>query len=309
MRILVTGGAGFIGSHIVDALIKMQHEVIIVDDLSTGVEKNINKKAKFFKLDISNKKKLENVFKKEIDIIFHTAAQIDVRKASIDPARDAEINIIGTINILKHAVDYNVKKIIFSSTGGAMYGDVEEPAKENTLPSPKSPYGISKYSDEMYIRFFGEEYSLGYTILRYANVYGPRQISKGEAGVISIFIESMMKNKEITLYGFGNMIRDFVYVDDVVEANILSITKGNKQILNVGTGVKTKIRDLYNYIKEYFPDYNHTPIKKDKRPGEIFSSVLDGTAILRDYDKEDYIDIKEGIKKTVKWFKEENSGK
>ena len=308
MKVLVTGGAGFIGSNIVDALVKLNYEVFIVDDLSTGNEKNINKKAKFFKIDISNAKKLENIFKNDFDVIFHTAAQIDVRKASIDPARDAEINIIGTINLLKFANEYKVRKIIFSSTGGAMYGNVDEPADENTIASPKSPYGISKYSDEMYIKFFSEEYGLEYTILRYANVYGPRQLSKGDAGVVAIFINSMMNNKEITLYGFGNMIRDYVFVDDIVEANILSINKGNKSIYNVGTGIKTSVKNLFKIINIFFPEYKIEPLKKEKRIGEIESSVLDGKKIMMDYNKDDYVKLEKGIEKTVKWFKERENG-
>lgn len=306
MKILITGGAGFIGSHLQDQLIEMGHDVVVIDNLSTGSEKNLNPKTKFYKVDISNHKKIAPIFKREkFEIIFHTAAQIDVRKASEDPLWDAEINILGTINLLKNAVEHGVRKIVFSSTGGAMYGNVETPADEETQPNPKSPYGISKYSDEMYIRFFSEEHNLEYTILRYANVYGPRQSVKGEAGVVAIFINQIMQNKECVLYGFGNMIRDYIYVDDVVEANILSINRGNKSLYNVGTGIKTTVKNLYDMIGEFFPDYALEALKKDKRPGELTSSVLNGKSLLRDYDKDEYILIDKGIQKTVEWFKRE----
>lgn len=304
MKILITGGAGFIGSHLQDQLIDMGHDVIVIDNLSTGSEKNLNPKAKFYKVDIANHKRIAPIFKKEkFEIIFHTAAQIDVRKASENPLWDAEINILGTINLLKNAVEYGSRKIVFSSTGGAMYGDVETPADENCRPNPKSPYGISKYSDEMYIRFFGEEHNLEYTILRYANVYGPRQSVKGEAGVVAIFINNIMSGKECVLYGFGNMIRDYIYVDDVVEANILSVNKGNKALYNVGTGVKTSVKDLFDMIRKFYPEYVLDAVKKDKRPGELTSSVLNGRSLLRDYDKDGYIRIESGLKKTIEWFK------
>lgn len=304
MKILITGGAGFIGSHLQDQLIEMGHDVIVIDNLSTGSEKNLNPKAKFYKVDIANHKRIAPIFKKEkLEIIFHTAAQIDVRKASENPLWDAEINILGTINLLKNAVEYGARKIVFSSTGGAMYGDVETPADENCRPNPKSPYGISKYSDEMYIRFFGEEHNLEYTILRYANVYGPRQSVKGEAGVVAIFINNIMSGKECVLYGFGNMIRDYIYVDDVVEANILSVNKGNKALYNVGTGVKTSVKDLFDMIRKFYPEYGLDAVKKDKRPGELTSSVLNGRSLLRDYDKDGYMPIESGLKKTIEWFK------
>ncbi len=306
MKVLVTGGAGFIGSHLQDTLVEMGHDVTVFDDLSTGFGKNLNSKAKFFKIDISNQKKMIPIFKKEqFELIFHTAAQIDVRKASDDPYRDAEVNILGTINLLKNAADFNVRKMIFSSTGGAMYGNVEEPANEQKMPDPKSPYGISKYSDEMYLRFFGDEYNVEHTILRYSNVYGPRQSSKGEAGVVAIFINNMTNLKESILYGFGNMVRDYIFVEDVVEANILSMNNGNKCMYNVGTGKKTSVKELFEMIKTYYPEYNIEPTIKDRRPGELTSSVLDGKVLLRDYDKDDYIPIEIGIKKTVDWFKKE----
>ena len=308
MKILVTGGAGFIGSHITDNLVDMGHTVHIADDLSTGHERNINKKAKFHKIDVSNSKKIEGLFEKfKYDIVFHAAAQIDVRKASQDPQRDAEINIIGTINLLKSAVNNNARKIVFSSTGGAMYGNVEEPADENTPADPKSHYGISKYSDEMYIYFFGEEHGLEYTILRYANVYGPRQSAKGEAGVISIFIDNMKADRECILYGFGNMMRDYIYVDDIVEANILSMTKGKKSIYNVGTGVKTSVKTLYDKLKSYFPEYNKETVKKDRRAGELMSSVLDSGKLLQDYDIDKFTALDTGLEQTVKWFKDKDN--
>lgn len=309
MKIMVTGGAGFIGSHIGDTLISLGHQVVIVDDLSTGSEKNINKDAKFYKVDISNLKKLDSIFSKEkIEAVFHTAAQIDVRVASANPERDAEVNILGTINMLKCASMNNCRKVVFSSTGGAMYGNVYEPANESILPKPKSPYGISKYSAEMYIKFFSDEYKLESTILRYANVYGPRQSVKGEAGVVAIFIKNIMENKDIVFYGFGNMERDFVFIDDVVEANVLALNSGNKQIYNVGTGLKTSVKDLFAIISAHFPEYSGQIVKKDKRPGELDSSILNSENMRKDLGKSEYVRINDGIAKTVKWFTEQKNG-
>ncbi|MDI6701160.1 MAG: SDR family NAD(P)-dependent oxidoreductase [bacterium] len=304
MRILVTGGAGFIGSNLVDRLVEKKEEVFIVDDLSSGDERNINKNSKFFKCDISDKESLKKVFKEvKPEIIFHLAAQIDVRISTEEPERDAKINIIGTINILDLMKEVNSKKIIFSSSGGAIYGEVDKPVGENYEKNPESCYGISKYAGEYYIKFFSKNYGYDYTILRYGNVYGERQSVKGEAGVVAIFINRIIKNLECTLYGYGKMYRDYVYVQDIVEANVLSLEKGKNKIYNVGTGKSKSVLEVFESIRKHFPSYSLEPKFEDKRKGEIVKSLLDSSLIRKDYDL-DFTDFDEGIEKTVKYFKE-----
>jgi UDP-glucose 4-epimerase len=304
MKILVTGGAGFIGSNLVDSLVEKGEEVFIVDDLSSGDEKNINKKANFFKCDISNKEELKKVFNDvRPEIVFHLAAQIDVRISTEEPERDAKINIIGTINILDLMKEFNTRKIIFSSSGGAIYGEVDDPATEDYEKNPESCYGISKYAGEFYIKFFSKNYGLEYTILRYGNVYGERQSVKGEAGVVAIFINRIFNNQECTLYGYGKMFRDYVYVKDIVKTNILSIEKGKNKIYNVGTGKSKSVIDVFETIKKHFPEYKLEPRFEEKRRGEIVKSILDSSLIKKDYGM-DFTDFDVGIENTVKYFKE-----
>jgi len=304
MKMLVTGGAGFIGSHVCDRLLRGKHEVVIMDDLTTGSMENVNKKAKFIKGDVSKKDELEKLFSNEkIDMVFHLAAQIDVRISTEEPERDAEVNIIGTINLLNAVKKYNLKKIVFSSTGGALYGEVDNPAGEEYEKDPKAPYGISKLSAEMYIKFFSENFNINYTILRYANVYGPRQSVKGEAGVVAIFAKNMLMNKESILYGFGKMNRDYVFVKDVAEANFLSIEKGDRETYNVGTGIKTSVADVFGMLKKHFSNYDKEPVLKEKRAGEITDSVISPEKIKRDYNIE-FTTFEEGIKETAGFFME-----
>lgn len=304
MKILVTGGAGFIGSNLVDSLVEKGNEVFIVDDLSSGNEKNINKKAKFFNCDISNKNELRKIFKEtKPEIVFHLAAQIDVRISTEEPERDASVNIIGTINVLDLMKEFKSKKIIFSSSGGAIYGEVEKPADENFEKNPESCYGISKYAGEFYIKFFSKNYGFDYTILRYGNVYGERQSVKGEAGVVAIFINKMLNNQECTLYGYGKMFRDYVYVKDIVESNVLSLEKGKNKIYNVGTGENKSVLDVFETIKKHFPDYDLQPRFEEKRRGEIVKSILDNSLIKKDYGI-NFTNFETGIENTVRYFKE-----
>lgn len=304
MVILVTGGAGFIGSHVTDRLIEEGHRVIVMDNLSTGSASNLNKRAAFEKGDVSKKEDVERIFSSEkIDAVFHLAAQIDVRISTEEPERDALTNIIGTINILNAMKKQKTGKIIFSSTGGALYGEVEKPAGEDCEKNPKAPYGISKLASEFYIKFFSESFGTDYTILRYANVYGPRQSVKGEAGVVAIFANNMKQNKESVLFGFGEMYRDYVFVKDVAEANILSLRMGERETYNVGTGMKTSVREIFELLRESFPGYDTPPVLKERRTGEIVNSVVSPEKIIREYNIK-FTEIKEGIKKTAEFFKE-----
>ena len=224
MKILVTGGAGFIASQIADAFIDEGNDVFILDNLSTGFEKNVNPKATFIKKDIGDKSLSELFEKEKFDVVNHHAAQMDVRRSVADPAFDANTNILGTINLLQNCIKTGVKKFMFASTGGAVYGEQEYyPADEKHPTSPLSPYGISKLAVEKYLFFYNAQYKLNYTILRYANIYGPRQNPFGEAGVVAIFSTKLLKNEQPVINGSGKQTRDYVFVGDVVKANLITL--------------------------------------------------------------------------------------
>ncbi len=300
MKILVTGGAGFIGSNIVDRYISEGHSVVVIDNLSTGSEKFINKEAKFYKTDIVDKK-IKEIFKKEKpDIVNHHAAQIDIRKSVSDPVFDAEVNIVGSLNILQNCIDAGVKKVIFASSGGAVYGEPEYlPAPETHKAQPLSPYGVAKLTIENYIIAMNA-YSgkLDYTVLRYANVFGPRQNLLGEAGVCSIFLGKMKNNEDCILYGYGDAIRDYVYVGDVAEANICALTKGSCGFYNIGTGVGTKVREVYDVIKS-LTGYKKEPKLQPLRAGELQKIYLDYSKAKKELEWEPKVFLKEGLERLV----------
>lgn len=304
MKILVTGGAGFIGSNIVDELIEKKHKVVIVDNLATGNIKNVNKKAKFYKVSVCDKKKIDEIFKKEkIDIVIHHAAQLDVRKSVADPCFDADVNIKGALNILEACKNTKVKKIIFASSGGTIYGECGTKAPdEKAFANPLSPYGVAKLSVEHYIKAYSELYGLKYTILRYANVYGPRQDTNGEAGVVAIFIGRMAKNKEFFIFGDGKQLRDYVYVKDVVSANIKSLTKGNNEIINIGTNKTTSVTKLAQELSKII-GYKNKPVFKPKRNGELFKSFLNISKAKKVLGWQPKVDIIKGLENTVEYFK------
>lgn len=300
MKVLITGGAGFIGSHLSDKFLDSNHEVFIIDDLSSGDLNNLSSRCRFFQVEICDKNSLADVFEKvKPDIVYHLAAQINVRKSITDPVLDAEINTIGTLNILNECVKHKVKKIIFSSSGGAIYRDDADFLKtESSVIQPASPYGISKWTGEQYIRFFKEIYGLDYTILRLSNVYGPRQNSKGEAGVISIFINNIKDNKSLTIFGTGEQIRDYVYVEDVVNAMKLSLKVSGT--FNVSTGKETTVNQLVNKICS---DFNyHDVVYAPKIEGELFRNCLSPKS-LQSHGWQVNYDIDSGIEKTIKYFK------
>ena len=304
MKVLVTGGAGFIGSNIVDALIEKKHKVVIVDNLATGNIKNVNKKAKFYKVSVCDKKKIDEIFKKEkIDIVIHHAAQLDVRKSVADPCFDADVNIKGALNILEACKNTKVKKIIFASSGGTIYGECGSKAPdEKAFANPLSPYGVAKLSVEHYIKAYSELYGLKYTILRYANVYGPRQDVNGEAGVVAIFIGRMSQNKEFFIFGDGKQLRDYVYVKDVVSANIKSLTKGNNEIINIGTNKTTSVTKLAQELSKII-GYTKKPVFKPKRNGELLKSFLNISKAKKVLGWQPKVDIIKGLKNTVEYFK------
>jgi UDP-glucose 4-epimerase len=303
MKILVTGGAGFIGSQVADAFISEGHEVSIIDNLSTGNEKNINPKAKFYKLSINDPEVL-NIFEKEkFDVVNHHAAQIDVRKSVNDPIFDANVNILGTINLLQSCVKTGVKKFTFASTGGAIYGEQEYfPADENHPVNPVSPYGITKLTIEKYLFFYKKEYGLNYTVLRYANVYGPRQNPLGEAGVVAIFVNRLLKNENPTINGNGNQTRDYVFVQDVVKANLLTVNDEISTIYNIGTGIETNVNEVFgklNNLAGGIAEEKHGPSAK----GEQLRSVISSEKIFNKFNWRPSVKIDEGLKITFDYFK------
>jgi UDP-glucose 4-epimerase len=305
VKVLVTGGAGFIGSHIVDRLILEGDDVVVVDNLSTGKERNINKGAKFYKLDILHSK-LEKIIKKEKpDVISHHAAQMDVRRSVEDPLFDAQVNILGLIHLLEYAVKYGTRNVVFASSGGAVYGEQSQfPASEAHLTSPVSPYGISKLAGEKYLFYYKQNSGLDYTALRYANVYGPRQDPFGEAGVVAIFTQKMLRNEQAVINGNGMQTRDYVFVEDVVEANMMAIRSKPVQTdtFNVGTGVETSVNQLYKILQSL----TDSPLKEIHGPGkrgEQLRSVLDYSRIHKIMDWEPKISLKAGLEKTVNYFR------
>ncbi|WP_455378091.1 NAD-dependent epimerase/dehydratase family protein [Petrachloros mirabilis] len=304
MKLLVTGGAGFIGSHIVDRLVQEGHEVVVVDNLATGKRRNINRSARFYKVDIRSWR-LERIFRNERpNVVMHLAAQMDVRKSVEDPMFDAEVNILGTLNVCRQAVKHGVRKVVFSSSGGAIYGEQTAfPASESHVTNPLSPYGLSKLCGEQYLSYYQRVSGLQVVSLRYANVYGPRQDPEGEAGVVAIFIRKMLNNEQAVINGNGRQTRDFVFVDDVVEANLAVMGQETQGVYNVGTGEETSINDLFRVLIQHTGSTAkemHGPAKK----GEQARSAIDNAKLRNDVSWEPKTDLNEGLRRTVEYFRE-----
>lgn len=303
MKILVTGGAGFIGSHVADAYINQGHQVVIIDDLSTGVKANINPKAKFYEADIRSSPAAQIVLNEQPDLINHHAAQIRIDIAVKDPRLDADVNIFGTLNLLQAAQEAkSVKKIIFASTGGAMYGPKPTPFVETMIPQPLSPYGISKRAGELYLYFYKTQSGINYTALRYANVYGPRQNPHGEAGVVAIFCDNFLTGKQPVINGDGKQTRDYVYVSDVVQANLLATATDVTGEYNIGTGIATDVNTIYNLIRQEFAS-DKQAIHGPARPGEQPTSSLDYSLAQAKLGWTPTVSLKNGIHSTVEFFK------
>jgi UDP-glucose 4-epimerase len=303
MDILVTGGAGFIGSQIADAYIEKGHNVIIADNMSTGVREFINPKAKFYELDIRDDKLSEVFENHKIDVINHHAAQIDLRKSVDDPKYDVDVNVIGSINLLQNAIKYGVKKFIFASTGGAIYGEHDYfPADEKHPTRPYAPYGINKNTIEKYLFYYNHVYGLDYIVFRYANVYGPRQNPFGECGVVAIFTDKMLKGTLPLINGDGKQTRDYVYAGDVVKANVLALGAEGPVIYNIGTTVETDVNYIFDKINKFagtgFKE-NHGPAKK----GEQRRSVLSYEKIKKELGWEPDVDMAKGLELTIDYFK------
>lgn len=332
MRILVTGGAGFIGSHVVDGLVAAGHEVVVVDNLSTGKREHLNPQARFYEVDIRDPD-LEEVFRKErFDLVNHHAAQIDVRRSVASPDEDARTNILGLINLLENCCRFGVQGVIFASSGGVVYGEPGNlPVSESFPKQPLSPYGVSKLSSEFYLSYYAQVRGLPYVALRYGNVYGPRQDPYGEAGVVAIFAQKMLQDKQPVIYGDGEQSRDYVYVGDVVQVNIAAlellknrITAGkpparsrlnkpcpagnptcsiNDFAYNIGTGKGTSVNELFHLLKE-ITGYPGQPVYAPERPGELNRIYLDVGKAKRELGWEPKVALDEGLKLTVQYLRQ-----
>ncbi len=303
MKILVTGGAGFIGSHVVDAYVAAGHDVLVVDDLSTGKRENLNPKGRFHHLDIVDPKVVELIRDERPAVLNLHAAQMDVRRSVADPLFDARVNILGTINLLEAGRRANVRRVLFVSSGGAAYGEQEQfPAPETHPTNPVSPYGVSKRAGELYAFFFQAEYQIPFVALRYANIYGPRQDPHGEAGVVAIFSERMLRGEPVTVNGDGKQTRDYVYVGDVVRANLLALESTATGPFNVGTGVETDVNTLAAHLLRASgsrSEVRHGPAKQ----GEQRRSVIDSRRAADVLGWRPEVTLEDGLRRTVDWFR------
>lgn len=303
MNILVTGGAGFIGSHVVDAYIAEGHTVVVVDDLSSGTKQNLNPKAEFYQVDIRSQE-IHQIFQRHsFEVVNHLAAQMDVRRSVADPLFDASVNVIGGLNIFESARRSGVKKIVFSSTGGAIYGEQDYfPADEEHPVRPLSPYGITKLVTEKYLFYYKEVFGIDHIVLRYANVYGPRQNPHGEAGVVAIFANKMIHGERPIINGDGKQTRDYTYVGDVVNANLLALKYRGSNIFNIGTGIETDVTHLFRVLRGLLnpscPE-EHGAAKL----GEQLRSVISSAKIQRELGWNPIVGLSEGLKLTAEFFK------
>jgi UDP-glucose 4-epimerase len=315
MRVLVTGGAGFIGSHIVDQLIALGHEPCVVDDLSSGRPENLPEGVPLHQVDVRDQAALDKVFDQfQPEAVCHQAAQMSVSRSVREPAFDAQVNLLGLINVLDGAVRAGAKRVVFASSGGVLYGDVFEPAPETTPANPISPYGISKWGGEKYLEFYAREHNLKTVALRYANVYGPRQNPHGEAGVVAIFCQRMLAGEPATINGDGKYIRDYVFVEDVARANLSALSKADLErftALNIGTGQPTDVNQLESLVRGNcekarmalgHSDPVPAPLYREARAGDLRSSLVDAGQAKSVLGWEPSISLPEGLSKTVSWF-------
>jgi UDP-glucose 4-epimerase len=302
MRVLLTGGAGFIGSHVAGHLLAWGHEVAVVDDLSSGKKENVPEGVSFYERDIRDG--CAEVFAEfGPEALCHQAAQMDVRRSVREPDFDAEVNVLGTLRLLENCVRYGAEKVVFASTGGAIYGEQREfPAPEDHQLYPVSPYGISKLAGERYLHFYHAQYGLSYAALRYANVYGPRQDPHGEAGVVAIFSGNLAAGRGSTIFGTGEQTRDYVYVEDVARANVLALEgEAPSGAYNIGTGVETSVNELYELLRD-ISGKDLPPMYGPAKPGEQLRSSVDPTAAGRALNWRPETDLATGLKRTLSFF-------
>ncbi len=302
MKILVTGGAGFIGSHVTDLFLQAGHEVVVVDSLVTGRLSNLNPKAKFYQVDIRSAE-LEKVFEAERpEVVDHHAAQMDVRRSVADPIYDADVNILGGLNLLNLAVKYGTRKVIYISSGGAAYGEpVYLPCDEKHPVQPLCPYGATKYMLELYLYMYKQTYGLDFSVIRYPNVYGPRQDPNGEAGVVAIFTGKMLKCEPVTIYGTGEQVRDYVFVGDCARANLMLLEQGSGKVFNLGFGIGTTVNQIFDGLKKA-TGYPLQATYGSAKAGETFRIYLDSSRAKQELGWEPTIPLEDGLRKTVEYF-------
>jgi UDP-glucose 4-epimerase len=304
VKVLVTGGAGFIGSHVCEAFLGAGHEVIALDDLSSGRRENLPAAARLVVADIRTVEAAEVIRRERPRILCHLAAQMDVRRSVQDPRADADTNLLGLLNLLEAARTSGVEKVVFSSTGGAIYGEQEVfPAPETHPTRPLSPYGVSKAAGELYLGYYRAQYRLRSVCLRYANVYGPRQNPHGEAGVVAIFSERLVRREPCTVYGTGRQTRDFVYGPDVARANLLAAEREVEGPINIGTGVETDVNQLHALLARAAA-VDQPPRHAEAKPGEQLRSSVDARLATRVLGWTPSLVLAEGLARTVAWFQE-----
>jgi UDP-glucose 4-epimerase len=309
VKILVTGGAGFVGSHLVDALLARGNRPVVVDNLSTGKEANLNPSVRLCGVDIRDAAALEQVFARERpELVSHHAAQTDVRRSMADPAFDAQVNLLGFVNLLQLCVKYGVRKVVFASTS-AVYPEPEVVPTDETYPiRPLSAYGLSKYVGEQYLRFYWDVYGLRFTIFRYGNVYGPRQDPHGEAGVVAIFSDQMLTGVRPTIFGDGNKTRDYIYIDDVVSANLLAMDgDGDGEIFNLGWGQEVRDFQVFNAVRNAL-GVQVEPQYEEKRSGELYRIALDSTKAKALLGWIPQVPFEEGVRLTVDYYRRLSEG-
>ena len=304
MRVLVTGGAGFIGSQVVDGLVDRGHEVWVFDDLSSGRREFVNSRARLVVGDLADPLAVDRCIAEfRPEIVDHHAAQIDVRQSVTDPIHDAHTNVLGSLGLLLSCTRHGVRKVIYASTGGAIYGEGRSlPATEEHPVNPEAPYGASKHAVEHYLYIWKLLHGLDYTALRYPNVFGPRQNPHGEAGVNAIFVGLMLEGKRPRIFGTGTAVRDYLFVSDVVDANLMAIDKGSGEILNIGTGVGTSVLDIVRTLNRIMGT-RIEPIFEAARPGEVQRITLDATKAKQVLGWAPRVSFEEGLRRTVEWHK------
>ena len=303
MKVLVTGGAGFIGSHIVDAYLAAGHDVAVVDDLYTGLRGNLNPKARFHHVDVRDRRLWDVIEMERPEVVNHQAALGNVRASMEDPMVYADVNVVGGLNLLEAARKFGVRKVIYSSTGGCVYGEpVRIPADESHPIAPRDPYGVSKAAFEMYLPLYSWHHGIRYTTLRYPNVYGPRQDPLGEAGVVSIFIGQMLRGLPTLVNGDGEQQRDFVYVGDVARANLMMLKNGDDEAFNLGTGRGVSVNTIYDHLN-HLTGYGRPRVHGPAKPGEVRVSCLDASKILAAAGWKPETGLEAGLGATVEFFR------
>lgn len=304
MKVLVTGGAGFIGSHVADAFVNAGHDVLVLDDLSTGKRVNVNPRARFVQMDLRDEALADLLIRERPEIVSHQAARADVRESVQKPLLYASINVLGSLNLLEACRQAGVRKVIYASTGGACYGEpLYLPVDEAHPVNPLDPYGASKHHVEHYLYLYRTTFGLEFTILRYANIYGPRQDPFGEAGVVAIFTNKMLTNGEPIINGSGEQERDFVYVSDIARANLLAVERGDGETLNIGSGVGTNINQIFRTLKDltgFAGEEKHGPAKL----GEVFKVYLKADRAREKLGWTPTVSLEEGLRQTVAWFRQ-----